>query len=343
MAQSLLAYLYPHIRGSQEDIATLALSYILAQSSVLRTCFTAYVSDRLMIENDPSVNYYTQASGKEKERPDLVGINGKGIETIVCEVKFYAALTDNQPNGYLRRMLSSGGKGLIFLCPQTRQQGLWQRILQLAGDASPKLLKEYCCDLNGIHMAIMNWHDLLNQLEQAASDKDPGMREDLHQLSGYCAQIDSQAFIPFKPGDFGPDVAQKMDRYNQVVLAIVSKLMEHEELNPSLKGLKTVAQLWGLSKYMKLDGINLEVSFRRDEWKRHHALDTPFWIRFCDADWVHQNDLLNKLLTISENKRTTTGSLIFLALEPKPYLTLDEMAEDMANQVIEYLKVVKSC
>lgn len=35
MAYSLLAHLYPHIRGSQEDIATYSLQYLLVQSKEL--------------------------------------------------------------------------------------------------------------------------------------------------------------------------------------------------------------------------------------------------------------------------------------------------------------------
>ena len=37
---ALLAHLYPHIRGSQEDIATLSLHYLLMQSPDLNAAFT---------------------------------------------------------------------------------------------------------------------------------------------------------------------------------------------------------------------------------------------------------------------------------------------------------------
>ena len=44
MANSLLAHLSSHIRGSQEDIATISLQYILSQSTIL---------------NDGIINYST--------------------------------------------------------------------------------------------------------------------------------------------------------------------------------------------------------------------------------------------------------------------------------------------
>ena len=43
MAYSLLAHLFPRIKGSQEDVATLALTYLLQQSGVLRSTFTSLV------------------------------------------------------------------------------------------------------------------------------------------------------------------------------------------------------------------------------------------------------------------------------------------------------------
>ena len=40
MAYSLLAHLYPRIKGSQEDVATFSLGYILEQSDALNKTFT---------------------------------------------------------------------------------------------------------------------------------------------------------------------------------------------------------------------------------------------------------------------------------------------------------------
>ena len=42
---ALLAHLYSHIRGSQEDIATYSLQYILSASSELNRAFTHLVSE----------------------------------------------------------------------------------------------------------------------------------------------------------------------------------------------------------------------------------------------------------------------------------------------------------
>ena len=120
MAHSLLAHLYPHIRGSQEDIATYSLQYLLVQSKELNRAFTKRISTVLHIDTEKALQYVCQSTGKgeEKERPDMVRLDSNGNENILCEMKFYATLTVNQPNTYIDRLVQCGGKGLILFVQQ---------------------------------------------------------------------------------------------------------------------------------------------------------------------------------------------------------------------------------
>ena len=45
MAESLLAHLYSRIKGSQEDIATLALQYIISSHDKLNEAFNRIIGD----------------------------------------------------------------------------------------------------------------------------------------------------------------------------------------------------------------------------------------------------------------------------------------------------------
>ena len=112
MAQSLLAHLYPYIKGSQEDIATFSLQYLLSQSSKLNAAFTKFVADTIGIDLEERLQYLCQVTGEseEKERPDMVGTDADGAEVVLFEMKFYASLTANQPNTYLDRLRKNGGK-----------------------------------------------------------------------------------------------------------------------------------------------------------------------------------------------------------------------------------------
>lgn len=106
MAESLLASLYTRIRGSQEDVATVSLQYILSSSAKLNAAYNRLLSDSLNLNIGADVRYSCQSIGEEKERPDMSGVDSEGNEIILCEMKFYAGLTDNQPNGYLDRLVS---------------------------------------------------------------------------------------------------------------------------------------------------------------------------------------------------------------------------------------------
>lgn len=125
MAYSLLAHLYPYIKGSQEDIATYSLQYLLSNSETLNCSFTKLIATKMEIELEDMLQYSCQVTGKseEKERPDMVGVSSYGVESILCEMKFYATLTSNQPGTYLERLRKNNGKGLMFVCPMARN--LW--------------------------------------------------------------------------------------------------------------------------------------------------------------------------------------------------------------------------
>ena len=73
MAYSLLAHLYSHIRGSQEDVATYSLQYLISQSKNLNQCFTHLLSDVLNTDINCDLFYSCQSQGKNKERPDISG------------------------------------------------------------------------------------------------------------------------------------------------------------------------------------------------------------------------------------------------------------------------------
>ena len=71
MANSLLAYLYPHIRGSQEDIATLSLQYICSVSDDLTLAFNKLLLKSLHKDEPTDLHFICQSVGDKKERPDV--------------------------------------------------------------------------------------------------------------------------------------------------------------------------------------------------------------------------------------------------------------------------------
>lgn len=214
MAKSLLAHLYTHIRGSQEDIATLSLQYILSQSAALNKSFTKRVADILHIETEETLQYSTQVTGEDNERPDMVGTNSEGKEEVLCEMKFYAGLTENQPLGYLDRLQKNQGKGLVFVCPESRKLTLWFELKKLCEDNGRNveiIERESCVKVDGINMGIVTWKSIIEMLEDNATDTE--IRADIKQLKGYCEQMDKDAFIPFEPEELTAINAKKAERF----------------------------------------------------------------------------------------------------------------------------------
>ena len=199
MAYSLLAHLYPYIKGSQEDIATYSLQYLLSNSTHLNSAFTKYMADYMDIELEETLQYHCQVTGEseQQERPDMVGFDSNGKESVLCEMKFYATLTSNQPGTYLQRLKKGNGKGLIFVCPKARRTSLWAKLKELCKDMSVTTINEHCIDTDGVRLAIITWGEIIELLKQVASSVDVAFTPDVLQLEGYCNQLDSDAFIPF--------------------------------------------------------------------------------------------------------------------------------------------------
>ena len=169
MEISLLAHLYSHIKGSQEDVATLSLQFILSQSLKLNHEFTKLLSASLHCKIEQKLNYICQAVGENKERPDIAGVDSNGKEQILCEAKFYAGLTENQPNTYLDRLKKEEAIGLVFICPAARKVTLWSKLLDLCKERSIEAIDDYCVNLDGVRMAIVTWSDIIESLRHVAN------------------------------------------------------------------------------------------------------------------------------------------------------------------------------
>jgi len=102
--ESLLSHLLFTKKGSGEDLATESLKYFLDRSSLTRARFVSHCSAVAGVPLDSELRFVTQASGKERERPDLVGIGRDNGEVLIVESKFWAGLTGNQPAEYLKTM-----------------------------------------------------------------------------------------------------------------------------------------------------------------------------------------------------------------------------------------------
>ena len=338
MAGSLLAYLYPRIRGSQEDVATLSLSYLLAQSDILRSAFTKALSSHLHLSPDASIHFNTQVIGQQRERPDIVGVDDCEMERIICEAKFFAALTENQPNGYLRRLAGTGNSGLIFLCPETRRVGLWRQVISLIpGEA--ELIDDMCVKTGTTHVSIISWTEVLDTLLLTVDRSAPELKDDLLQLIGCCKEMENTSFVPFKNEDFGADIAKGIDRYYMVIDNTTELLLRQDKYPASKKGLRATPLWNGHVQYIKVNGLCLGIFFYRELWKKDSSVYTPFWLKLCNDSWKQNEPVVAYLnsLPAQQTERNHDGNL-FIALEAPVGCTLEETADTLAKEILMHVK-----
>lgn len=343
MAHSLLAHLYPHIRGSQEDIATYALQYLLVQSKDLNRAFTKKICTLLHIDTDEFLQYICQSTGKseEKERPDMVGLDGNGNETILCEMKFYATLTVNQPNKYIDRLIQNKGKGLIFICPSARLTSLWAKLKELCEERNVEEIDDYCLKVDGVNFAIVTWIEIIELLKQVATSVANDFSADITQLEGYCEQLDSEAFLPFSAKDLSAEMANKGERYYQIVDEVIELFCADKKYLTSKKGLKATAYRKGYTRGLYIDELTFTLNYDRDMWKNPENIETPFWIAIRDKDWDQDKKMIKKHEAFAENKKQIFWGMIFLALEPLQNSTFSEVCEDMKHQIEKYIEIIR--
>ncbi len=84
----------------------------------------------------PLASVATEVIGKNDERLDLVAYDERDSERVLIEVKFWAGLTDKQPEEYLKRLPRDGDPAvLLFVAPEQRLVTLWAEICRQAEEA----------------------------------------------------------------------------------------------------------------------------------------------------------------------------------------------------------------
>ena len=205
---SLLAYLAYKLGGGRtETTATEALGYILSRSEAARNALRETIRTG-GVDIGPIARVQTEVEINERARVDLIGFDATNAERALVEVKFWAGLTENQPNTYLERLLqSTQPSALLFVAPESRMVTLWAELRRLANDGKFTLSKG--TQASGLHSAVVNngphclmltsWRAMLIAMASRASvDGDSSAERDILQLDGLCKQEDIDAFRPLR-------------------------------------------------------------------------------------------------------------------------------------------------
>ena len=272
---TLLAHLASKLSSRHEDIAVEALGYILKSDPARRAMEELARHGGADVGRIARVE--TQVVGEDKARPDLVGVDRQGRESLLIEAKFWAGLTENQPNAYLER----SAQALLFVAPASRLESLWSTLRQRAGVESSRPRVEMTelksASIGGDkHLMLTSWAHLLNSLEAAV---DSHTRVDIQQLRGFTNRIDDESeFLPLRSGDFAPEVPRRLLGLRRLVDDATIRSVDAGFADTD--GLVVTPQARGYGRYMRLAGAGVWFGIGFDWWARGSYPDTPLWLYF---------------------------------------------------------------
>lgn len=338
---SLLGQFYTRIKGSQEDIASEGLTYILQRSPSARQALNKVIQfdSGLTFEE---INYITQNVGEKLERPDISGIDREGREVIILEAKFWASLTDNQPIEYLSRL--SNDSILIFICPTLRVRPVFDELhmrlkkadvnFQINNSKHSFILKD------NKNLIVKTWREILGTIRlQLVQDSEQLLLSDIDQIIGLCETIDNNSFLPYLSEDFAPAIAKKINSYYDLADKVIDELKKRKLADTA--NLNATPQKYGYTRYFKIYNMGISLNVRFDFWER--VADTPFWLSIKDditgKYWVQNESVKVELKNLATKNSTiyyeTNRRELYLPIFPLIGKTEDLVVDDIADKIIK--------
>jgi hypothetical protein len=283
-SSSLLAHLTKNFAPHPENVATEALGHILAHSPSARRGLSSILSGT-GVEED--LSYRTQqVEGDALARPDLTGRDAQGRNIVLVEAKFWAGLTDNQPNTYIEMLADNVPSTLCFLVPQERVTSLWPEICNRASDTGFNITMEHdgeykSASLSGNkHLLMTTWATVLTAIETVATSSGETLTlSDISQLRGLCEEQEAEGFLPIRPGEFGPEAPRRIVGLMSVIDQVINGLAQTKSI--SLSNLRATPVRSGYRRYFDalpriIPKRQFGLEYNLDLWRQY---EHPIWLR----------------------------------------------------------------
>ena len=296
---SLLARVLPMFTNQMERAATEALSYILNQSAPAKRQLEGLLS-QAGVKVAPIVNCETEVGHEAKGRADLVAYDSKGRERVLVEVKFWAELTDHQPNSYLARLETRVPSALLFLCPETRMEQLWVEILgrcdrrfgavEISGGGS---LRTADISNGSRKLMLTSWQHLLTTIANGCSEQD---KHNIAQLEGLVVYMEKDRFVPWEEADLHGDIPRKIRGLRRLVIDAVES-GKRGNLGIAEQSARVSTSI-DCGQYLFLGGVGVWFGVDFDAWAKHS--DSPLWVQ------LNREDLPQDGIALQRIKRNRT-------------------------------------
>lgn len=278
---SLLAHLIPQVTNRIEDTAVEALGFILKESKASLAALNSLVWTGGAVRPE-IVRVQTQVSGDERTRPDLVGFDAEGKERLLIEAKFWAGLTENQPNAYLDRLPDDGPAVLLFVAPETRIPALGTELEHRVGE---KLgfadggdgIRSAIVDGAAKRLMMVSWARLLSRMSERVREahEDPGVPAGIQQLLGLAQRMDAEEPQPLHQEEFAPQFARRVRDYMRLVDESTEKGVTEKWLD--LRRKDGTSAWYGYGWSLQFAGTTAWFGIRWSLWRGQGA--TPLWLQ----------------------------------------------------------------
>ena len=320
-----------------EPAATQALTFILNSSPDIARSFLGILLKNSKFE-EFKLGHIKAELGHEDGRPDLTIFDGCGRVRIFIENKFWAGLTDAQPVSYLKGLPSDPPSALVFVVPEQRVATVWNELKrrcskeQLEWVDGTSKRSVIWAHVGCKTMLITSWKYVLEGLLDAAhSGGYDTVRQDILQLQGLTARMDTEAFLPLRADEVtNQEAAHRLINYSDLVKNITQKLEDSGVANT--KNLRTAHGYYTAGRYLRAHekfglwfGIELEV------WR--DAGITPLWCLFQNSEFCGVAGHFEKIRELFDDVRVYENELLYVPIRLKTGVERDRVVEDAVDQM----------
>ena len=290
--KSILSEIVSKYSRQTENICSESFALIINNSEGMQRAFNQLVLSKSNLKIDLGFPFkiLTQVtSKKDSSIPDLE-IQTSGNQKHLVETKFWAGLTEHQPNSYLKRILETNDSGsLLFIVPE-------RRITALVNETSRIAKAEFQIEdgnfgylVNGkVNVLFFSWFEILDALWSTANNSnDNESIYNLYQLRMLVNHLDSQGFIPFDSNIFTPAAAKQRDQLVDLIDDLVRNTSSLVKRNLSYGGGK-----YSVQNYVKLnDKLCSFLMYSSELWMKYQ--DTPLYFCVALKDWDTKEPINN--------------------------------------------------
>jgi hypothetical protein len=272
------------LSSEKENIATEVLAFILDSNQSAKKGMMKLL--KAIAPTMPNLIFKTQMV-EGTIRPDMWGYCGDNPRVYI-ENKFWAGLTENQPNAYLIQLAKYTRPSiLLVVVPEVREQTVWhelnRRLIKEGVNAtiteSPSGIVHTAETSIGPIIALTSWTKLLAFLELELADESSA-RSDLLQLKALCDAEDNDAFAPLSAEEISDQRTPKLLLQlsaaveGAVKLGTTKEILDTKKLMPQSSTERVGRYIWFNStpKIFVWVGINFIL------WKKYGR--TPLWVLF---------------------------------------------------------------